>query len=328
MKMRLSAWLMLALHVSASGESAAHFGPGGCVSAWLSESKSCVVQTSCAKHAAQLASYALRLVCVGHDGGRVLHSFQEGTFDAEETFDTHITCQRCDSGDDVEPVTAVAPAALAKERSLVTVNASELQGLEEEVKLLKSSMVSMAKVVAQLKLQVTSKSAAQPHGLRGSAVTNATVAAPVPNVTAPVLLAPVPNVTAPVLLAPVPNVTAPVLLAPEINTSFFLREALAASANTTRSAAGPAPPMRVQAPSGTSGALNPTAALRTLRKRGASFLGVDRLDSAERAALAASVASAQKEAEEAALQAEKDAEALTNTVAAWPETQVLYTCGF
>lgn len=302
MKMRLSAWLMLALHVSASGESAAHFGPGGCISAWLSESKSCVIQTSCAKHAAQLASYALRLVCVGHDGGRVLHSFQEGTFDAEETFDTHITCQRCDPCDDVE-------------RSLVTVNASELQGLEEEVKLLKSSMVSMAKVVAQLKLQVTSESAAhaaQPPGLRG-AVTNATVAAPkVPNVTAPVLLAPVPNVTALPVHAPVPNVTAPVLLAPEINTSFFLREALAASANTTRSAAALAPPMR--APSGTSGALNPTAALRTLRKRGASFLGVDRLDSAERAALAASVASAQKEAEEAALQAEKDAEALTNTV--------------
>ncbi|CAL1168931.1 unnamed protein product [Cladocopium goreaui] len=291
MKMRLSAWLMLALHVSASGESAAHFGPGGCVSAWLSESKSCVVQTSCAKHAAQLASYALRLVCVGHDGGRVLHSFQEGTFDAEETFDTHITCQRCDSGDDVEPVTAVAPAALAKERSLVTVNASELQGLEEEVKLLKSSMVSMAKVVAQLKLQVTSEPAVQPHGLRG-AVTNATVAAPK-----------VPNVTALPVHAPVPNVTALPVHAPEINTSFFLREALAASANTTRSA-----------PSGTSGALNPAAALRTLRKRGASFLGVDRLDSAERAALAASVASAQKEAEEAALQAEKDAEALTNTV--------------
>ena len=45
------------------------------------------------RHAAQLASYALRLVCVGHDGGRVLHSFQEGTFDAEERKKLDKTCR-------------------------------------------------------------------------------------------------------------------------------------------------------------------------------------------------------------------------------------------
>jgi hypothetical protein len=45
------------------------------------------------RHAAQLASYALRLVCMGHDGGRVLHSFQEGTFDAEERKKLDKTCR-------------------------------------------------------------------------------------------------------------------------------------------------------------------------------------------------------------------------------------------
>jgi len=45
------------------------------------------------------------------------------------------------------PTATVSPGGFGrtKHRCEVTVNASELQGLEEEVKLLKSSMVSMAK---------------------------------------------------------------------------------------------------------------------------------------------------------------------------------------
>ena len=36
------------------------------------------------RYATKLATYQLRLVCVGHDGGRILHSFQEGGFDTQE----------------------------------------------------------------------------------------------------------------------------------------------------------------------------------------------------------------------------------------------------
>jgi hypothetical protein len=43
------------------------------------------------------------------------------------------------------PVVSPGGFGRTKHRCEVTVNASELQGLEEEVKLLKSSMVSMAK---------------------------------------------------------------------------------------------------------------------------------------------------------------------------------------
>eukprot|EP00913_Durusdinium_trenchii_P021590 g20288.t1 len=50
------------------------FGPGACVSAFVSAAPSatCVVQTDCAQQPS-FATYALRLICVDQDGGQVLH---------------------------------------------------------------------------------------------------------------------------------------------------------------------------------------------------------------------------------------------------------------
>eukprot|EP00931_Biecheleriopsis_adriatica_P072044 TRINITY_DN4604_c0_g1_i3.p1 TRINITY_DN4604_c0_g1~~TRINITY_DN4604_c0_g1_i3.p1 ORF type:complete len:404 (+),score=118.72 TRINITY_DN4604_c0_g1_i3:82-1293(+) len=98
-----------------------HFGPGSCVSAWVGTGKHCVVKTSCSKQPA-FDSYALRLICVDKDGGRVLHGFEQGGFDPEETFDTLIVCDKCEAGD----VDTVPQVFLAREAAENTAEASTM----------------------------------------------------------------------------------------------------------------------------------------------------------------------------------------------------------
>jgi len=217
---------------------------------------------------------------VGHDGGRILHSFQEGGFDSQETFDTNIACQRCESGDNL--VTAT-PTSLASQSdagvthgvtALEAVNASEVHGLEEEVKQLKSSMINMAKVVTQLKLQVDSQSESQ-H-LRGAVAPHVAMASAV---------APhVPSHQS----QPMPQV---------INASVVL-------ATSPKIAAAPIPPL--SAPK-VQGSLSKAAAMPARKAYGTSFLG---MASVQSSAFKASVDSAGREAEEAALEVEKEAETL------------------
>lgn len=76
----------------------ANFGPGACVSGWVNKAKHLVVQTAC-KDQPTFSAYALRVVCVDKDGGRVLHNFEKGGFDPEEIFDTLIVCDKCEAGD-------------------------------------------------------------------------------------------------------------------------------------------------------------------------------------------------------------------------------------
>ncbi|CAK8993562.1 unnamed protein product [Durusdinium trenchii] len=133
------------------------FGPGACVSAFVSAAPSatCVVQTDCAQQPS-FATYALRLICVDQDGGQVLHSFQEGGFDAEETFDTGIPCQRCESGDGVPKSMLAAKSSVSQQASAsqsTSVNSSRMESLEREVHALATSMAHIEKVVADLKAQ-------------------------------------------------------------------------------------------------------------------------------------------------------------------------------
>eukprot|EP00930_Biecheleria_cincta_P059957 TRINITY_DN45672_c0_g1_i1.p1 TRINITY_DN45672_c0_g1~~TRINITY_DN45672_c0_g1_i1.p1 ORF type:complete len:603 (+),score=145.64 TRINITY_DN45672_c0_g1_i1:53-1861(+) len=105
---------VLTSHEQKSNTSVAHFGPGACVSAWVGTGSHCVVQTACSKQPA-FAAYALRLICVDKDGGRVLHSFETGGFEAQEIFDTLIVCDKCEAGD-VDEVPQVFLAAKPDEK--------------------------------------------------------------------------------------------------------------------------------------------------------------------------------------------------------------------
>eukprot|EP00434_Breviolum_minutum_P000081 symbB.v1.2.000071.t1/scaffold2.1/size812218/25 len=286
MKIWLLSCLMLA-NLALAEKDAVQMGPGDCVSTWRSDvSSHCMVKTQCSEYATKLASYQLRLVCVGHDGGRILHSFQEGGFDTQETFDTNIACQRCESGDNL--VTAT-PTSLASHTdagvtALEAVNASEVHGLEEEVKQLKSSMINMAKVVTQLKLQVDSQSTESQH-LRGAVAPHVAMASAV-----------APHVPSHQSQQNAPQV---------INASVVLASASGTTSPKVTPAGPPAPPLSVQ------GSLSKAAAMPASRKaHGTSFLGMAMNSSAFKA----SVDSAGREAEAAALEAEKEAETLAAAV--------------
>lgn len=170
----------------------ATFGPSGCVSAWRNSGK-CTVRTNCLEHNVALESYQLRLLCIDQAGSKMLHTFEAGSFDAQETFDTGITCDRCEGGDMIQAshkqVTALlsisdadAPAASpaespeaapeaspapgpapapAPEASPASAPFSELQnanntlvGLEEEMEEIKSGASTARKVVSELKRKV------------------------------------------------------------------------------------------------------------------------------------------------------------------------------
>lgn len=79
----------------------ATFGPRGCVSAWRNSGQ-CTVRTNCLEHSVALESYQLRLLCIDQAGGKMLHTFEAGSFDAQETFETGITCDRCAGGDMIQ----------------------------------------------------------------------------------------------------------------------------------------------------------------------------------------------------------------------------------
>merc|ERR1719333_1742991 len=93
-------------------DDAENMGPGGCVSVWRNHASHCVIRTRCA--AKDIASYEVRLICDDGQGGRTRHVFGEGSFDAEELFDTLIICSKCeaDAAQAATPAAAAPPAAI------------------------------------------------------------------------------------------------------------------------------------------------------------------------------------------------------------------------
>ncbi|CAJ1421042.1 unnamed protein product, partial [Effrenium voratum] len=141
-----------------------HFGPGGCVSAWVADAH-CVVRTACSLQPS-FATYAVRLVCVDKDGGRVLHSFQEGGFDAEETFDTRLSCHHCESGDAEAVQVLLSQSAGTAGRGEMKASA-QLQSLQQEVRKLAADEALMAHMVEDLQTRVNRSEAREARALRG-----------------------------------------------------------------------------------------------------------------------------------------------------------------
>jgi hypothetical protein len=78
---------------AAAGMSAVRFGPRKCVSTYRSQDGHCILQTKC--DPSDIKNYEFGLVCVDNGGSSVRHLFGQDSFDAEETFDTLITCEKC-----------------------------------------------------------------------------------------------------------------------------------------------------------------------------------------------------------------------------------------
>jgi len=108
----------------------------------------------------------------------VLHTFQQGGFDAEETFDTQIRCHRCEAGDSVnanllstEPTVAPSSAEWASLGATALAASSaedaKLSSLEKEVRRLSENEVFMKHEIEDLQLKLNRS---ESRALRGQRV--------------------------------------------------------------------------------------------------------------------------------------------------------------
>ncbi|CAE6973667.1 unnamed protein product [Symbiodinium natans] len=131
------------------------------------------VRTACSAQPS-FATYAVRVVCVDEDGGRVLHTFQQGGFDAQETFDTSIRCHRCETGDSIKVPQLAATSSGAQSAGLSAsqealqerwVASQKLSSLEKEVRLLTNNEMQMKQEIEDLQARLNRS---ESRALRGS----------------------------------------------------------------------------------------------------------------------------------------------------------------
>lgn len=70
-----------------------YYGPDNCVSTYLGEKGTCVMETKCTGES--IKDHELGLTCVEKDGKSARHLFGKNAFNPEETFDTLIDCEIC-----------------------------------------------------------------------------------------------------------------------------------------------------------------------------------------------------------------------------------------
>jgi len=100
------------------------YGPNGCVSTWKSAEGHCMIETDCEK--SDISQYEFGLVCVDKVGSPVRHLFGKDSFDAEETFDTLIKCEKCLGLEDI-------PDAVALNGEVMTM-AKDISNLKDVMK--------------------------------------------------------------------------------------------------------------------------------------------------------------------------------------------------
>jgi hypothetical protein len=70
-----------------------NYGPSHCVSLSRSAAGTCVIETNC--QGDSIKEFTFDFICTDGAGGKVQHSFGEGGFEAEESFDTGVWCTEC-----------------------------------------------------------------------------------------------------------------------------------------------------------------------------------------------------------------------------------------
>lgn len=116
-----------------------YYGPDNCVSTYLGDKGTCVMETNCTGKS--IKDHELGLTCVEKDGKSARHLFGKNAFNPEETFDTLIDCEIC-LGLDV--------AKLDKPMSIK----DTIVSLKTEVEELKKDMTSVSADVKKLNEKV------------------------------------------------------------------------------------------------------------------------------------------------------------------------------
>jgi hypothetical protein len=126
------------------------YGPGNCVSTWRNETTgTCIMQTSC--DGQKTADHMFGLICKNEAKGKdslVRHVFGRDSFNATETFDTLIPCQKCLSMGYVKEDWDTVP------KSPLAIAIKNLAGAVSKVK---DGITSVKTDVAALKTQVYGK---------------------------------------------------------------------------------------------------------------------------------------------------------------------------
>jgi len=122
---------------AAQGPTQVYFGPKKCVSTYKSTEGSCVMQTQCQPQ--DIEGYTFGLVCVDKTGFPVRHLFGVSSFEAVETFDTLIPCERCIGLNDVPMDVALT---------------GQVTELVSEMDSLKSYMTNLTGEVSQINAMV------------------------------------------------------------------------------------------------------------------------------------------------------------------------------
>lgn len=80
--------------VKTAGSVKKGYGPSNCVNVDRSKTGTCVLRTACEPNV-DLEKTEFAFLCVLKDGEVQKHSYGEGGFGAEETFDTSVSCEQC-----------------------------------------------------------------------------------------------------------------------------------------------------------------------------------------------------------------------------------------
>lgn len=116
------------------------YGPKECVSTWKSKRGHCIVRTEC--KGVDTKDYDFGMVCVDKEGVPTRHFFGKNSFQAAETFDTGVKCDRC-----------IGLGTMSKEMRLRGTVAS----IMKEVGGLKGEMLNISKSLSKLDTKVFPK---------------------------------------------------------------------------------------------------------------------------------------------------------------------------
>jgi hypothetical protein len=145
---------------------AAVFGPDFCMSTFLAPAGTCLIRTRCG--GVDLSKFNIGVTCLDQSGGYTRYLFGKGSFQAEETFDTLVTCEKCLG---VGPESSqFAMHGLMPRKLVEDVNALkvEVQTLNQKVRVLQEAG---AKYVPRQPSEMPAKRPSvmpkKPHGVSG-----------------------------------------------------------------------------------------------------------------------------------------------------------------
>jgi len=110
--------------LATQGSSGSSFGPSNCVSVERSPAGTCILRTQCSSDV-DLETTEFAFLCVLGDGEVQKHSYGQGGFDAEETYDSSVACEQCLGPNQTPPVALHATSAESTNEEAAAKSAAE-----------------------------------------------------------------------------------------------------------------------------------------------------------------------------------------------------------